>query len=359
VDGETVVYRHTGTFGCERQDPWQPAHAIDPSGAGAAASSAAMAQAPSAQPLVPWSSPPAALQRLVEQLMATSGTYAVAVMHKGKLLESYSTEHGISADTRLHGWSMSKSLLSLLLGIRWGEGRIDPTAFARSPELSAASKAQANTTIDTLLNMRVGQPLSEPRGAPQMVWGEPNTASFAALTGPRQDVAAGSFYYSSGNTNVLSRELRYSFPEGPEGQAEYAAYPWTALFSRIDARSFTCDADPHGDFVFSSLCWATARDWLKLGQLVMQAGAWEGQQVVPAEWIHRTTEVVNDSHPIYTHGWYRYDATMDALEDPTIGAIGIRGQYIVVIPAKELVFVRLGMNELNLPIQDLVAALPA
>jgi CubicO group peptidase (beta-lactamase class C family) len=67
--------------------------------------------------------------------------------------------------------------------------------------------------------------------------------------------------------------------------ADYRAFPRSALFDRIGMRSALIGTDPPGTFVGSSLGFATARDWARLGMLWLQRGAWHGVQVVPADWI--------------------------------------------------------------------------
>eukprot|EP00747_Dinoflagellata_sp_TGD_P128760 gnl/TRDRNA2_/TRDRNA2_174596_c0_seq1.p1 gnl/TRDRNA2_/TRDRNA2_174596_c0~~gnl/TRDRNA2_/TRDRNA2_174596_c0_seq1.p1 ORF type:complete len:493 (+),score=39.97 gnl/TRDRNA2_/TRDRNA2_174596_c0_seq1:99-1577(+) len=246
----------------------------------------------------------AGLQKIVHVIFATPDTHAVLVSHKGRLFERYNSEIGISASTRLRGWSLSKGIESLLLGARHSEGKLDLDAYIKAPEVTYAEKVSRNLTIGNLVNMRIGHPMEENMAgflcftadhASAFVRGSPNTTS-----SPR-------FGYSTAAAIINARELRYSFADGAKGHRQYASYPWKALFSKIGALSFVCESNPEGILMLGAFCWATPRDWLKIGKLVMQQGFWEGKQVIPSEWILKSTEVVPDSNPEYTHGWYRLD----------------------------------------------------
>ena len=68
-------------------------------------------------------------------------------------------------------------------------------------------------------------------------------------------------------------------------RAEYLEYPFKRLFKPLGAKSFVMGIDWAGHFVGSSFSFATARDWAKLGQLVLQHGHWRGSQLLPRHFI--------------------------------------------------------------------------
>eukprot|EP00444_Apocalathium_aciculiferum_P033278 CAMPEP_0183489856 /NCGR_PEP_ID=MMETSP0370-20130417/181649_1 /TAXON_ID=268820 /ORGANISM="Peridinium aciculiferum, Strain PAER-2" /LENGTH=664 /DNA_ID=CAMNT_0025683191 /DNA_START=1 /DNA_END=1996 /DNA_ORIENTATION=+ len=314
--------------------------------------------------------------------------YAILVSYKGTLVERYSSQLSITAESKLHGWSMAKSVLSLLIGARQGEGKLDPGSYIRAPEIGddesklhgwsmaksilslligarqgegkldpvshiRASeigddeKMRRNLTIENVLSMRVGQPLDETFGSSYDLWAAHSSAAYALEGFPRHSSQDGEFYYSSANSNLNSRELRYTFADDAQGLAEYLEYPWQALFAPIGATSFACEVDPASTFVFSSFCYAPARDYMKIGQLILQKGSWEGEQIIPAEWIESTTRVVSESDPEYAMGWWRQERMYPQaeLDTPVISAAGVQGQYTLVIPEHDLVIVRLGLAE--------------
>eukprot|EP00444_Apocalathium_aciculiferum_P046804 CAMPEP_0183500034 /NCGR_PEP_ID=MMETSP0371-20130417/2216_1 /TAXON_ID=268820 /ORGANISM="Peridinium aciculiferum, Strain PAER-2" /LENGTH=524 /DNA_ID=CAMNT_0025694035 /DNA_START=1 /DNA_END=1576 /DNA_ORIENTATION=- len=273
--------------------------------------------------------------------------YAILVSYKGTLVERYSSQLSITAESKLHGWSMAKSVLSLLIGARQGEGKLDPVSYIRASEIGDDEKMRRNLTIENVLSMRVGQPLDESFGSSYDLWAAHSSAAYALEGFPRHSSQDGEFYYSSANSNLNSRELRYTFADDAQGLAEYLEYPWQALFAPIGATSFACEVDPASTFVFSSFCYAPARDYMKIGQLILQKGSWEGKQIIPAGWIESTTRVVSESDPGYAMGWWRQERMYPQaeLDTPVISAAGVQGQYTLVIPEHDLVIVRLGLAE--------------
>ena len=83
---------------------------------------------------------------------------------------------------------------------------------------------------------------------------------------------------------------------------------------------------------------APARDFAKIGSLYLHQGRWRGQQLVPAEWVARSTAVdtTDGSVAHYQYQWWLPSADGDFM------AQGILGQYIYVDPTRGLVVVRLG-----------------
>lgn len=162
-------------------------------------------------------------------------TDAVVVIRDGRLV--YERYAGPSrAETPHLTWSVSKSLLATLLGVAEGEGRFqldDPVAryyppFARHPEV----------TLRHLLNWSSGldwqdyefAPLKSSVVAMLYTRGRDDMAGFVAET-PQARPPGRRFRYSSGDSNVLAAALH-----GMLG-ADYAEYPWRALFEPLGIRS--------------------------------------------------------------------------------------------------------------------------
>ncbi len=80
---------------------------------------------------------------------------------------------------------------------------------------------------------------------------------------------------------------------------------------------------------------------LKLGELVLAGGAWDGRQIVPADWVKRVTSPVIpiDRARRYGYHWYMGDVLVGSPPQPLhwVGGIGWGGQRLVAIPALDLV----------------------
>jgi CubicO group peptidase (beta-lactamase class C family) len=113
------------------------------------------------------------------------------------------------------------------------------------------------------------------------------------------------------------------------------------------------EPDASGTFVGSSFMLATARDWMRFGQLCLQDGVWEGRQVLPADWMRFSTSPTPESPDgLYgAHWWLKLQPEMGgtataarSIRPDAFFAIGHEGQTLTVIPSLRLVVVRLGLS---------------
>jgi len=215
------------------------------------------------------------------------------------------------------------SVASIWPMVRNFEGKFDLDKLSFCPELKLLEKRARNMTARNLMSWRVGRPLenapyateSKPKNlydVPKMQWVVADKANYAAVV--PSSYGAGTVplewskqhYASQGTTVLLQRELRYTFPAGSEGFTEYAAYPWTHLFSQMAARSFTIEADASGTFLGHHGIFANARDFLKLGITMVQQGKWFGKQLYAAEHIERNLNNPFGSDQWFAEGWHTY-----------------------------------------------------
>lgn len=296
------------------------------------------------------------LEDILEAATASSsadyaGTRALVVIRDGRLVgESYAA--GFSPETRFLSWSMAKSVTSALIGVLVGEGLIDPAAPASVPEWGKPGDPRAGITIEHLLHMSSGLAFSEEYDAPSsdvvtMLYRSSDMAAFAASKALAHDPGA-VFAYSSGTTNILQRLMRASLSENGRS---YLSFAHEALFDRIGVGSAMFEPDASGVQVGSSYLYATARDWARLGQLYLDDGVWAGQRVLPEGWVEYSRRPAPASKGDYgAHIWLNGDA-----EDPMFPGLpsdvfafsGHDGQYVVIVPDKRLVIVRLGLTRTN------------
>ncbi len=89
---------------------------------------------------------------------------------------------------------------------------------------------------------------------------------------------------------------------------------------------------------------STARDFSKIGRLYLKKGNWNGKQIVSEKWVSESTKVdtLDGSAKDYQYHWRVPNEKGD------FAAVGYKGQYIFVSPAKELIILRLGKREKNI-----------
>ena len=275
---------------------------------------------------------------------AALGTRAVVVLHGGELVaERYAD--GFDADTPQLGWSMTKSVASLLAGRLVHQELLSVDDAGLRGEWD---DGRADITVEHLLRMTSGLVWDETYdlGTPitQMLYAEPDMADYVAS---RESAHGPGSYqqYSSGSTNLLCDVMS-------EATGVRADLPRRELFAPLGLSSAVLEPDASGTPVCSSYMWATPRDWAAVGQLALQDGVWEGERLLPEGWMEWSTSVVDvdeTEDPAYAAGWWANELADGTLDDPLLpedaySARGHDGQRIVVVPSEDLVVVRLGFT---------------
>lgn len=277
-------------------------------------------------------------------------TRAVVLVHKGRIVgERYA--RGFTKDTPLLGWSMTKGIINALVGVLVKEGKIALGDAVPIPEWRGSSDPRRKITFDHLLRMTSGLQFNEDYSNPladvtYMLFGVPDMAAYAAAK-PVEAEPGARWSYSSGTTNIIAYAIRQVI-----GDSSYLEFPRRALFDRLGMASALMETDAAGTFVGSSFMYATARDWARLGLLYLYDGVWLGQRVLPEGWVAYTrSPALNAPDRQYgAHMWlqipkeYRCGSDGRSLPADTFHAIGHEGQFVTIIPSRELVLVRLGLT---------------
>jgi hypothetical protein len=247
---------------------------------------------------------------------------------------------------------MSKSLVGALTGVLVKEGKLNVADLAPVPEWKGTAKEQI--TIRQLLQQTTGLQFKEdyanPSEVTNMLFKKGDMAAFTAAL-PLKDSPGTAFNYSSGNTNILSRIIRHTV-----GEKLYPAFPYEALFHKINMYSMLLEPDASGTYIGSSYSYATARDFARFGLLYYNNGVWNGEQILPASWVKETVQPSTaDARKHYGYQFWLngYEARVlsrrwypDVPADMYF-ADGYGGQDIYIIPSKQLVVVRLGLHTLD------------
>lgn len=271
-------------------------------------------------------------------LEQTESVAFLVIRNDTVLYERYMEKY--SPETIVPSFSMAKSVLSMLIGRAIADGYIGSVNDPVSQYLPAMAKNGFDrVTIEHLLQMTSGLKFNEGYYNP---FGE--VASFYYGRRLRQaterlklEAEPGTrFDYVSGNSQILGMVLDQSL--GDETITDYFYRTlWQPIGMEFDA-SWSIDRKKDG--IEKTFCCinARARDYAKLGRLYLNEGKWEGQQLVPAEWVRESTKVDSTAGASkhYQYQWWLPSADGDFL------AQGILGQYIYVNPDKNLVVVRLG-----------------
>lgn len=269
-------------------------------------------------------------------------TRSVLVIYKDKIIaEKYAS--GINKNSKILGWSMTKSITATMFGILQKQGKID--VYKPAPIAEWAKDERAKITINDLLHMNSGLEWEEDYtkicDATKMLFiAEDMTQS--QLQKPAQFKPNSHWNYSSGTSNLLSGILRKQF----KTHQEYLDFWYSALIDKIGMTSMIVETDMAGNYVGSSYSWATTRDWAKFGLLYLHKGNWNGEQLFDENWAKYVATPTNGSNGDYGgHFWLNAGGRYPDAPRDLYSANGYQGQKVFIIPSQDLVIVRMGLTE--------------
>ena len=279
-------------------------------------------------------------------------TAAFVVTWKGHLIaERYGD--GIGVRTPLEGWSMGKSITSTLFGILINRGAYELTQPAPVPEWQTPGDPRAKIRIEDLLHMSSGlrirapqDPDYDPSGPyPDHLYlytGGVNSYHYAA-TRPQQWPPNTVGRYRNTDPVLISYLIRLAVEKSGEG---YLSFPQRALFDKLGIRTMRIETDPFGNFLGQGYEVGCGRDWARLGNLYLQDGVWNGERILPEDYVKFVSTPapawVADKLPIYggffwINGGGQYPVPRDSYY-----MAGAGGQTTIIVPSHDLVVVRLG-----------------
>jgi CubicO group peptidase (beta-lactamase class C family) len=295
----------------------------------------------------------AALETAIEQAIATGpatldNVRAVVIDVDGQTKMAH-YRHGYTGKDHEHVWSVTKSVLSTLIGIAIADGLIADLDQPLSTLLPEHRKAMdpdvARVTLRQLMSMTAGYPSDD---VSQAMWEKviAEDRDFVDLLLERRlALEPGiSFAYSNISAHlaaaVLAAALDAAGGRQPQSVLDYArtklfvplgiqtrpawSRPLVDLYGKaFSTAGFGWGTDPNGIELGSYGLRLSAPDMAKLGELYRNNGVWHGKQLVPAEWIRQVTKP-SPINPEYGLLWW---TGRDSYR-----AMGSGGQLIAVLP---------------------------
>ena len=269
-------------------------------------------------------------------------TRAVVVIYKDQIIAEKYAE-GFDKNSKILGWSMTKSITSAVVGILEKQGRVDVNQTNLFPEWE--NDERSKITLNNLLQMNSGLEWNEDYNTmsdvtKMLFLAKDMTKSQKEkpLTGEPNN----SWNYSSGTTNLVSGYIRNQF----KTHQEYLDFWYAELIDKIGMSSMLIETDLSGNYVGSSYGWATPRDWAKFGLLYLHKGNWNGEQLLNEAWINYTATPTNGSNGEYgAHFWLNAGGVYPNAPKDIFSCNGYQGQRVFIIPSKDMVIVRMGLTE--------------
>ncbi len=282
----------------------------------------------------------------IEAFLQERHITAFVVLHDGKLVDERYLQGTDQDDLRV-GWGLSIAALNLLVGIALEQGHIesldDPvTKYARN----LIGTSYDGPTIRNLLHMSSGVSFNESRLNPRsdihrmersLAWGR-SIVDFIEKRRPRSYVAGHRWHYTSLDAEVLGEILTQAIPD--------PITDWIAqsLFWPLGVEQApTYLSDKQGRLFFSAGLTMRARDFARLGQVMLDQGVANDHRIVSSSWIEETFIPFDATQGLDPRFGYLWWLPQDQNE-PDYFVQGAYGQYLYIHPKHRTVIVSLAAD---------------
>lgn len=289
------------------------------------------------------------LERLAEKILnsesrdAPNRTDSILILRNGRLVfEEYfwgqdrEQPHAISSDT--------KSLTSILFGLASDEGFVDVDQKAISyfqdyPD-AVWVKNDYPIVLGDLLSMQANiewnesLPYQDPGNTAVGLINADDPIEYV-LNRPLAGAPGAKYQYNSGQPNLIGDILRRAIGEPLEAFAE------RKLFSVLGIKTYQWSRQKNGEILTAGGFRMRPIDAAKLGQLMLDEGAWNGERVLSRDWVDRSTRQQTSADD-YAYGYYWHIGDVrNNMFAPWTGfmARGQGGQFIIIIPEANAVIV--------------------
>ncbi len=313
-----------------------------------------------------WAREPAARHGLLpvgvaqlDQVAAELKSTCLVVISRGVVVHEWYAP-GYGPDTvHANAFSTTKSVTSALVGIAQAQGLLDiDDAAATTLEAWRDTPSEA-VTVRNLLANDSGRYWSAESDYGYLLYSEDQTAYGLELT---QQHAPGAYWeYNNAAIQTLERVLQVATGSDVDDFAQ------ANLFEPIGMTA-SLGRDAAGNPLVYQGMQTSCHDLARFGYLMLQDGQWDGQQVIPAQWVTESTTPGTPLNDAYGHLWWLnreghviHPTFFERVEldgrlvpgssEALYAAIGAFGQLVVVDPVDGYVVVRMQ------DVQDLEAAI--
>ncbi|MBZ4332873.1 beta-lactamase family protein [Corallococcus sp. AS-1-12] len=241
--------------------------------------------------------------------------------------------------------SSSKSYASLLIGIALDQGApftVDTPVVSLFPEykgkLSNLDARKRKVTVAHLMTMATGLACDDdnpesPGNEDRLEDSVPDWYKYTLDLPMVRAPGGGKAVYCSANINLLGGVLRNTTRTWiPEFFTKNVATP-------LQMRGYHLDLMPDGEQYLGGGIYMRPRDALKLGQLYLSGGTWNGKRVVSQRWVERSVakQATMPDGRTYGYTWWRHELRVGDRVYSQYEASGNGGQLVMVVPELDLV----------------------
>lgn len=280
-------------------------------------------------------------------------TQAIVVLQHGRVVgEQYAP--GVGPQTPLLGFSMSKSVTQALAGVLVRQGRLALDRPGLFEAWRGTDDPRGAITLAHLLRQTSGLDMVQDNSGfdinGRMLFIERDKAGFLQQRPLREPVGA-AWAYTDGHFVLASRALRDAAGGSAAALRELAM---RELFAPLGMHGMTLTMDATDTPIGATLFVAPARDWARLGLLYLHDGMAGHRRLLPEGWVRDAVTPTLDT--AYGAGWWtnvkggellpRWGVPWGLAHAPrdAFFARGFMGQYVVVVPSRDAVIVRMGIS---------------
>ncbi|NJC41795.1 CubicO group peptidase (beta-lactamase class C family) [Brevundimonas alba] len=267
-----------------------------------------------------------------------ANTTAIVVLKDDRLIGEWYAQ-GFGVDTPQRTWSVAKSLAGTVIGAAVQRGEVDVNAPAAIADWSRPGDPRAAITLGQLMRMSSGLTSDFAGNRTDAIYFGGVGVDEQVTTWPLVAAPGSRFRYA--NNDILLAILSVA--------PTFAEHPPAELFHWLGMYDTWAETDWRGNYVLSSQVWSTARDLARFGQLYLHDGVVDGERVLPEGWrdyVSRASGPQPNGEQGYGATFWLFDKS-EGIPADAISANGNRGQYVIIVPSRNIVIVRRGEDPAN------------
>lgn len=286
---------------------------------------------------------PAALASIHDELLREDrhfGTLGFLVIKEGKLVFETWLRDDADRDALHHIQSVTKSVTSLAYGAALERGLVPQPDAELCPLLGDACEGidakKKDITLGHLLTMRSGIDFPNETFSLEL-WGHRSKNPLRdILSRPLRDLPGGRFSYQDADPQLVGYALQR---QGGRTQ-ESLVREW--IFAPLGIQRIHWDRGPDGVSMGAHGLRLLPRDLAKIGQLVLDGGSWNGEQVISSAWIDRSLSPRSDTDlKDFAYGYYWWVVQ----GENAVAAWGHGGQFLLLVPEQRLLLVQVALPD--------------
>lgn len=263
---------------------------------------------------------------------AGTRTTAMIVSLDGSEVDSLFADH-FGPYTPQRTWSVAKSIAATLIGAAVQRGEADVNASAGLG--SGEGDPRRAITLDHLLRMASGRYSDTPGNRTDPLYWGGATVDEVALDWPLIAAPGTTYRYANNDTLAAGAAIKPTF----------GGHPPADFFAQLGMTNTVAETDWQGGYILSSQVWASSADLVRLGQLYLDDGKLPyGTRILPEGWVDYVSAPAGpqpDGPFGYGAGFWLMNNS-EGVPPDTFAAFGNRGQYVVIVPSRNVVIVRRG-----------------